>query len=171
MPRLQGVPGHQQSWYWLYKLSKTLSFTRKDVNYLCYLGEEKVHENANSFQFLHNNLAGNSLISFDEPMQTFTAPRLASPITVVALNSPVRGLLWLLEVQMSRLMPSTIWLLDSSPLDFFPRRITENTACGAAKNFGQFVVIFFIYTNIGNPYGRGLGSLLWRWKTDQYLPL
>ena len=34
MPWLLASPGHQQPWYWLCKLGKSLSYTRKDFNYL-----------------------------------------------------------------------------------------------------------------------------------------
>ncbi len=42
-----------------------------------------------------------------------------------SVHKPVRGLLWDLEVQINLLMPSTIWLLDSPSLDFFPILMTE----------------------------------------------
>ena len=34
MPWLLASPGHQQPWYWLCKISKSWSYTRKDFNYL-----------------------------------------------------------------------------------------------------------------------------------------
>ena len=35
MPCLLASPGHQQPWYWLCKICKSWSYTRKDFNYVC----------------------------------------------------------------------------------------------------------------------------------------
>ena len=34
------LPGHQQSWYWLHRINRSLSFMRKDFNNLCHLNNE-----------------------------------------------------------------------------------------------------------------------------------
>ena len=41
MPWLLASPGHQQQWYWLCKLSRSLSYMRKDFNYLCHISVEE----------------------------------------------------------------------------------------------------------------------------------
>ena len=37
MPWLLVSPGHQQTWCWLFEIGKSLSYTRKDSNYLCHI--------------------------------------------------------------------------------------------------------------------------------------
>ena len=44
MPWLLTSPGHQQPWYWLCKISKSCSYTRKDFNYLWYVSMEEWHK-------------------------------------------------------------------------------------------------------------------------------
>ena len=44
MPWLLVSPGHQQSWYWLYRISRSLSYLRKDFNYLYNTNEEDWHK-------------------------------------------------------------------------------------------------------------------------------
>ena len=44
MPWLLASPGHQQPWYWLRKMSKSCSHTRKDFNYLWYVSMEEWHK-------------------------------------------------------------------------------------------------------------------------------
>ena len=39
MPWLLASPGHQQPWYWQYRIKATS--TRKDFSYLCYLSDRK----------------------------------------------------------------------------------------------------------------------------------
>ena len=41
MPWLLVLPCHQQPWYWLYRIYRTLSSTRKNINYLHHLSAEK----------------------------------------------------------------------------------------------------------------------------------
>ena len=41
MPWLLALSGHQQPWYWLCEISKSLSYMRKDSNYLCYVSAEE----------------------------------------------------------------------------------------------------------------------------------
>ena len=41
MPWLLVSPGHQHPWYWLCKIDKFLSYTRKDFNYLCHVRVEE----------------------------------------------------------------------------------------------------------------------------------
>ena len=49
MPWLLVVPGHQQPWYWLCKISSSLSSIRKDFNNLCHLNVEKTIVNADIY--------------------------------------------------------------------------------------------------------------------------
>ena len=49
MPWLLISPIHQQSWYWLYRINRTLSSTHKGFNNLCHLGLWEIIENANIF--------------------------------------------------------------------------------------------------------------------------
>ena len=44
MPWLLASPGHQQPWYWLCKISKSWSYTRKDFNYLRHVSVEEWHK-------------------------------------------------------------------------------------------------------------------------------
>ena len=38
------LPGHQDPWYWLCRIGKFLSCTRKDFNYLCHANVEEWHK-------------------------------------------------------------------------------------------------------------------------------
>ena len=42
MPWFLAPPGHQQPWFWLYWINRSLSSTWHDVNYLCHLNVEKL---------------------------------------------------------------------------------------------------------------------------------
>ena len=44
MPWLLASPGHQQPWYWLCKIDKSWSYTRKDFNYLWHVSVEEWHK-------------------------------------------------------------------------------------------------------------------------------
>ena len=44
IPWLLPSPGHQQPWYWLCKLGRSLSYMRKDFNYICHINEEEWHK-------------------------------------------------------------------------------------------------------------------------------
>ena len=44
MPWLLVSPGHQQSWYWLCKIGKSWSYTKKDFNYLWPVSVEEWHK-------------------------------------------------------------------------------------------------------------------------------
>ena len=44
MPWLLALPGHQQPWYWLCKISKSWSYTGKDFNYLWHVSVEEWHK-------------------------------------------------------------------------------------------------------------------------------
>ena len=41
MPWLLASPGHQQPWYWLYRIDRSLSYSRRNVNYLCLISVEE----------------------------------------------------------------------------------------------------------------------------------
>ena len=40
VPGLLTSPGHQHPWYWLCRIGKSLSYLRKDSNFLCYVNVE-----------------------------------------------------------------------------------------------------------------------------------
>ena len=42
MPCLLASPGHQQPWYWLCRIGRSLSYWRKDFNCLCHVNVKKV---------------------------------------------------------------------------------------------------------------------------------
>ena len=44
MPWFLTSPGHQQSWYWLYRICRSLSYLRKDYKYLRYINVEEWHK-------------------------------------------------------------------------------------------------------------------------------
>ena len=44
MPWLLSSPEHQQPWYWLCRIGRSLSYLRKDFNYLCHINVEKWHK-------------------------------------------------------------------------------------------------------------------------------
>ena len=44
MPWLLTSPGHQQPWYWLYRICRSLSYLREDFKYLCHINVDKWHK-------------------------------------------------------------------------------------------------------------------------------
>ena len=44
MPWLLTSPGHQQPWYWLYRICRSLSYLRKCFKYLCQVNVEEWHK-------------------------------------------------------------------------------------------------------------------------------
>ena len=44
MPWLLTSPGHQQPWYWLYRICRSFSYLRKDFKYLCHINVEEWHK-------------------------------------------------------------------------------------------------------------------------------
>ena len=44
MPWLLASPGHQQLWYWLYRICWSTSYLRKGVEYLCHISVEEWHK-------------------------------------------------------------------------------------------------------------------------------
>ena len=55
MPWLLASPGHQQPWYWLCMISRSLSFIRIDRKYLCHLSvQEWVEIKTKIFMFSEN---------------------------------------------------------------------------------------------------------------------
>ena len=44
MPWLLTLPGHQQPWYWLYRICRSFSYLRKDFKYLCQINVEEWHK-------------------------------------------------------------------------------------------------------------------------------
>ena len=60
MPWLLTSSGHQQQWYWLYRICWSFSYVRKDFKYLCQIDLEEWHEDIKwkyMFMFLLKNLA------------------------------------------------------------------------------------------------------------------
>ena len=44
MPWLLPSPGYQQSWYWLYRICTSFSYSRKDFKYQCQINVEEWHK-------------------------------------------------------------------------------------------------------------------------------
>ena len=44
MPWLLSLPGHQQLWYWLCRIARSLSYLRNNFNYLCHINVEEWHK-------------------------------------------------------------------------------------------------------------------------------
>ena len=44
MPWLLASPGHQQPWYWLCRIGRSLSYSRRNFNYLCVISVEEWHK-------------------------------------------------------------------------------------------------------------------------------
>ena len=44
MPWLLTSPGHQQPWYWLYRICRSCSYLRKNFKYLCQINVEEWHK-------------------------------------------------------------------------------------------------------------------------------
>ena len=44
MPWLLTSPGHQQPWYWLYRMCRSFSYSRKDFKYMCQISVEEWHK-------------------------------------------------------------------------------------------------------------------------------
>ena len=44
MPWLLASPGHQQPWYWLCRICRSLSYSRRNFNYLCLISVEEWHK-------------------------------------------------------------------------------------------------------------------------------
>ena len=44
MPWLLTSPGHQQPWYWLYRMCRPFTYLRKDFKCLCHIIEEEWHK-------------------------------------------------------------------------------------------------------------------------------
>ena len=44
MSWLLASPGHQQPWYWLCRMGRSLSYLRKDFHHLCDINVEEYHE-------------------------------------------------------------------------------------------------------------------------------
>ena len=57
MPWLLASPGHQQPWYWLCRLDRSLSYLRKDFNDLCHINVEEWHKMYIYVMFPLKNLA------------------------------------------------------------------------------------------------------------------
>ena len=44
MPWLLASPGHQRPWYWLCRIGRCLSYSRRNFNYLCHISMEEWHK-------------------------------------------------------------------------------------------------------------------------------
>ena len=44
MPWLLASPGHRQPWYWLFRIGRSMSYLRKDFNYLCHINVIEWHK-------------------------------------------------------------------------------------------------------------------------------
>ena len=79
MPWLLASPGHQHPWCWLCKLGKSLSYMRKDFNYLCHVIVEEWYK-------LH-------LYIFMSPLKNLAHQRLIK-LTVFVVVCFVVVILW-----------------------------------------------------------------------------
>ena len=44
MPWLLASPGHQQPWYWLCRIGRSFSYSRRNFNYTCFISVEEWHK-------------------------------------------------------------------------------------------------------------------------------
>ena len=61
MPWLLASPGHQQPWYWLCRKDRSLSYPRRNFNYLCYISVEEWQKCKYMFMFSLKTLARKGL--------------------------------------------------------------------------------------------------------------
>ena len=77
MSWLLASPGHQQPWYWLCRMGRSLSYLRKDINHLCHINVAEWQNVNICFMFPLKNLArkgltfvkGNPLVTCGFPSQ------------------------------------------------------------------------------------------------------
>ena len=62
MPWLLTSPGHQQPWYWLYRICRSFSYLRKCFKYLCQINVEEWHKMQIYVYVPSENLARKGLI-------------------------------------------------------------------------------------------------------------
>ena len=55
-------PGHQQPWYWQYRICRSFSYLKKDFKYLCHINEDEWHKMWIHVMFPLKNLARKGLI-------------------------------------------------------------------------------------------------------------
>ena len=56
MPWLLSSPGHQQPWYWLCGIGRSLSYLRKDFNYLCHIiASDKLYKSSDACISFHSH--------------------------------------------------------------------------------------------------------------------
>ena len=80
MPWLLTSPGHQQPWYWLYRICRSFPYLREDFKYQCQINVEEWHKMLKyMFMFPLKNLARKGLKS-----------DLCSPLVGAALHSILR---------------------------------------------------------------------------------
>ena len=61
MPWLLASPGHQQPWYWLCRICRSLSYSKRNFNYLCLISVEKWHRIWIYFYVLSEKIARKGL--------------------------------------------------------------------------------------------------------------
>ena len=66
MPWQRKEPGHQQPWYWLCRINRSLSSMRQDVNHLHHLSVDKWQKTQIYSMFLPYNSTGNKWIKSSE---------------------------------------------------------------------------------------------------------
>ena len=62
MPWLLTLPGHQQPWYWLYRICRSFSFLGKDFKYMCQINVEEWQNCKYMFMFPLKKIACKGLI-------------------------------------------------------------------------------------------------------------
>ena len=64
MPWLLASPGHQQPWYWLCGIDRSLSYSTRNFNYLCHINVEEWHKCKYMFMVSLKKLARKGLTVF-----------------------------------------------------------------------------------------------------------
>ena len=82
MPWLLSSQGHQQPWYWLCKIGVSLSYLRKDFNYLCHVSVEEWHKMKYMFLFPLKNLPCKGLNVLCNMSSMLFRPHYGSSYTV-----------------------------------------------------------------------------------------
>ena len=86
MPWLLMSPGHQQQWYWLCRIGRSLSYLRKDFNYQCHINVEECIKCKYMYLFPLKNLEHNGLMQ-SNPMDVSSSVPTMPHIMIISVNS------------------------------------------------------------------------------------
>ena len=84
MPWLLASPGHQQPWYWLYRMGRSLSYLRKDFNHLCHINVEEWHKCKYRFYVPSEKFSTWRVKAFRIRLELFTAFILTRTFTDIS---------------------------------------------------------------------------------------